>query len=381
MSFPFLLIGPLILAFSVAAENPRPVTADGFSVPSRPDLLEFPAAHGSHPEFSLEWWYLTGHLFAESGQRFGFQATFFRTTPGSDAAAAIAESTHPPTFGRAQFHLAHMALFDAQTGEFFHQERLNRDGWAARAKVGHLDVHNGNWFLRMTDPATESMSLRGGIEPSVVFQLDLRPLKPLVRFGDQGLSRKGDLPTSRSYYLTFPRLAVSGELRLPTGSFPVTGEAWMDHEITSGQLTPEQTGWDWVSIQLAKNEEIMAFRLRRADGSVDPASYLAHIDASGSVRDFYGDAFRWEDLSWWTSPQTGARYPVSFRLHLPEDLDGPEFLDFRPLANHQELVTRKGGPVYWEGAGDVIEDGPVVGRAFLEMTGYLAPVGGALVGR
>eukprot|EP01035_Chromulina_nebulosa_P052178 gene52178-71138_t len=118
------------LAAALCAQVPL-TTADGFAVPQAGKAFSFPRDHGSHPEFKLEWWYVTGHLYAEgaAGRRFGFQATFFRQ-------AAPDKST--------QLHLAHMAIVDVATGKFLHQERLNRAGWDASAATATLDVRQGN---------------------------------------------------------------------------------------------------------------------------------------------------------------------------------------------------------------------------------------------
>ncbi|MFN8006321.1 MAG: lipocalin-like domain-containing protein, partial [Terriglobia bacterium] len=40
--------------------------------------LRFPQDHASHPEYKLEWWYYTGNLQTMTGERFGYQLTFFR---------------------------------------------------------------------------------------------------------------------------------------------------------------------------------------------------------------------------------------------------------------------------------------------------------------
>ena len=40
--------------------------------------FDFPRDYGSHPDFKIEWWYVTGHLKSEDDRRFGYQATFFR---------------------------------------------------------------------------------------------------------------------------------------------------------------------------------------------------------------------------------------------------------------------------------------------------------------
>src|SRR5580704_13082870 len=50
----------------------------GFAQVLEPRVFEFPRDHGPHPEYRQEWWYVTGNLDSASGERFGFELTFFR---------------------------------------------------------------------------------------------------------------------------------------------------------------------------------------------------------------------------------------------------------------------------------------------------------------
>ncbi|TVR51626.1 MAG: carotenoid 1,2-hydratase [Puniceicoccaceae bacterium] len=349
--------------------------AGGFAVPEPGRELPHPQRHGSHPDFRIEWWYVTGHLEDEAGARFGFQATFFRRAaapPGLGGDGADG-------FGRSQLFLAHMAWLEVETGRFHHQERLNRDGWDAHARVGRLDVANGNWRLRMVDETEEAMELVGGVRDVVSFRLRLVPRKPLVRFGRDGVSRKSADLSAASYYLSFTRLEVSGEMIQEDGAArPVRGQAWMDHEISSSQLDEGQVGWDWVSMQLEDGREVMAYRLRREEGTDDPFSTLAWVDREGRVEQVKADGFRWMPLREWRSPKTGGRYPVQFALEGKDPETGlSRRLEFRPLADAQELTGGAGGIDYWEGAGDVLdEDGRVIGRGFAELTGYTGSIAG-----
>ena len=329
-------------------------TTDGFAVPQPGHVFSFPRDHGSHPEFKLEWWYLTGHLFADGGRRFGYQATFFRS-------AAPDKST--------QLYLAHMAVTDVVTGRFYHQERLNREGWDAHAATETLAVHNGPWSLRMTDTVNERMELTGGVRAEAGFRLTLAPTKPLVVFGENSISRKGAAPTAASYYLTFTRLRTEGTLTLGAETLRVTGETWMDHEISSSQLGENQVGWDWLGVHFKDGRELMFYRMRLRDGSSDPASSLTWVDAAGRTQK---SGFKWEVLDRWTSPATGAVYPSRVRLTTTDPATGkPVALTLVPLAKDQELTGNLGGIPYWEGACHVFDTaGRKLGSAYLELTGY-----------
>jgi predicted secreted hydrolase len=358
------------------------LTSEGLAVPRPGARFVFPRDHGSHPEFGIEWWYLTGHLESAQGRRWGYQATFFRrAAPRTSPEAAVATSA---SFGTGQVYLAHMALLEVATGRFVHQERLNREGWDAGASTNQLEVRNGNWWLRQEDAASADagpvLRLSGGIRAEAAFGLTLVPAKPLVVFGTNGVSRKAAEPTAASHYLTFTRLKTTGELVQDGLRHEVTGETWMDHEFSSSQLGAGQVGWDWACLQLADGREVMAYRMRRTDGSTDPFSTLAWIDREGNVQQVGAEQFRWEAVGTWRSPGTGAEYPAGVRLTTRDPGTGREVV-FRvePLVANQELTGAIGGIPYWEGACRVRdEDGREVGRAFLEMTGYAATMQGKL---
>ena len=160
---------------------------------------------------------------------------------------------------------------------------------------------------------------------------------------------------------------------------PVEGEVWMDHEISSSQLTGEQSGWDWAGIQFADGREIMVYRLRRKDGTTDPASALAWVDAAGKTIYYGAQEFRWESSGKWRSPRSGAEYPLPVRLSVPDPESGQMAewtLD--PLALDQELDGAVSGVPYWEGACRVLKNGTPVGSAYVELTGYAGTLGRAL---
>jgi predicted secreted hydrolase len=194
------LVGSLLsgwLPVAAAEFTPPLSTPDGFAVPQPGQRFEFPRDHGSHPDFKIEWWYVTGHLFGEADQRFGFQATFFRrAAPRSkDGEESSAGSD---SFDHGELHLAHMALLDVRGGRFVHEERLNRRGWDAGAATNTLAVWNGNWSLRLGTNDTGSMMLHGSVRGTAAFALTLTPSKPLVVFGEKRVSRKAAEPTAAS---------------------------------------------------------------------------------------------------------------------------------------------------------------------------------------
>lgn len=377
------LVNLILLALLATAFTPASVEADsgvprynaeGFPVPQPGTELKFPGAHGSHPDYRIEWWYLTGHLDVDEQPAYGFQATFFRfrNQPRDP------ENPDHSSFGRNTIHLGHMAITDIRRDSFHHAERLRRDGWDAWARPGGLDVRNGNWTLQMTDEQSEQMSLRFTVPGPLLANLELNPVKPLVVFGEDGTSRKGKDPAARSYYMSFTRLAVNGKVQVGDSLESVSGLAWMDHEVASQQLGDDLAGWDWTAIQLEDGREVKAYILRREDGSPDPWSRLIWIDENNQVTEIDTNNFEWETVRWWQSPHSEASYPIELKIHTTDPKTG-ESISFHliPVRDDQEMRLDGSVSNYWEGACEVFdENGRYLGRAYLELVGYAGEVSG-----
>ena len=320
---------------------------------------EFPRDHFDHPEYRTEWWYYTGNLRAADGHRFGFELTFFRQ--------GITRDADRSTWRIHDLYMAHLALSDLTGHRFYHVERINRAGpdiAGIDQKTGR--IWNGNWQVQI---AEAGQRLRG-LDEKFDLSLNLTPAKPPVIQGRDGISRKGAGAGHASHYISFTRLTTSGEVRLNGTGYPVQGTSWMDHEFFSGSMDPSESGWDWVSLQLDDQSEVMLYRLRHKDGTIDPFSSGTYVDSQGkctylSLADFTmmpaGET--------WTSPQTKGVYPI--RWHLTIAKLGIEASVTTPLASQE--MTGAFGPSYWEGAIDVQgrrAGNELRGSGYLEMTGY-----------
>ena len=185
-----------------------------------------------------------------------------------------------------------------------------------------------------------------------------------------GISQKGTEAGRASHYVSLPRLAVTGELLFQGARRQVTGTAWMDHEWFTHELGDDQVGWDWFSIQLDNQTELMLFQLRRKDGSIDPHSAGTYIDREGRARHLKRGEFSLTPARFWRSPRTKASYPVRWKIQVPS-LEIA--LEATAALNAQELPPDgQAGLAYWEGA--VAYSGSATGAGYLEMTGYDKPV-------
>jgi len=352
-----VLAGLLAASMTQSAEWPP-------ALPGRPIVL--PADHASHPDYRIEWWYYTGNLDEAGGGRFGYQLTFFRV--GVDRAPA-----NRSLWTVRDLFMAHLAVTDVGGRRYEFTDRLNRagPGWAGAATDTYR-VWNEDWQAALEPGGVHRLRAR-----AAGFGVDLRLTedRPPVLHGDRGYSRKGASPGNASYYYSLTRMPTRGTIEVGGRAVDVTGESWMDHEFGSSLLESGQTGWDWFSIQLADGRDLMIFQLRRADGAIDPHSSGTLVEPGGrTIPITIESRFRLEPGRIWTSPASGARYPVEWAVRLPAlDVD----LSVAAALDDQELNTeRSTGVTYWEGAIDVTGRAAgrlVTGRGYLEMTGYAGP--------
>lgn len=349
------------LAVILAALMPLKATQPSYRQAAPGHRFVFPRDHFEHPEFRTEWWYYTGNVQDQRGRRFGFELVFFRQ------AQRRAPSDNRSAWRIDDLYLAHLALTDIDGKRFFPHRRLSRAGpGIAGASFEKSRIWNGNWSSRW-DGVRQTLDATAD---EFRFHLELNPLKPVVIHGIDGVSAKAQGPGRASHYVSFPRLAVAGSIELDGNSLTVTGTAWMDHEWFTHQLDPGQVGWDWFSVQLDGQRELMVFQLRLKDGSIDKYSAGTYVDAAGKAHHLTSRDFRLEPGRLWTSPKTNARYPVTWRILAPSYGIA---LDCSAAMDNQELLTEDSSGInYWEGA--VRYSGSANGTGYLEMTGYDKPV-------
>ncbi len=317
----------------------------------------FPRDHFEHPDFRTEWWYYTGNVHDSAGKRFGFELVFFRQGERCAETGAAKISA----WSVDDLYLGHLALTDIDGHQFYYTERLNRAGpGIAGASFEQRRIWNGNWSAAW-DGERQKLS---ALADDFSFTLSFDPAKPLVIHGENGVSQKSEGAGRASYYVSFPRLTVAGKITLHGADHAVSGTAWMDHEWFTHQLEPNQTGWDWFSVQLENNTELMLFELRRKDGSIDPYSSGTFVDAAGRAHHLTARDFSLQRAGDWKSGQTGARYPVRWQIRIPSLNIA---LECKAALDSQERKARQ-GPSYWEGA--VSYSGSSKGVGYLEMTGY-----------
>jgi predicted secreted hydrolase len=341
--FCLLLFAPPALAQGFAGMGS---SAEGFALPERGTVLAFPRDHGAHPEFRIEWWYLTATLRGADGRDYGIQWTLFRSALAPEMRAG---------WSSPQIWMGHAGLTTPE--RHFSAERLARDGIGqAGVRAAPFLAHIDDWQMA-GEPGRGIEALRlnaRGLD--FAYDLALEAEGPLVLHGEGGFSVKSR-DGHASYYYSQPTYRVSGTLALPGGPVAVTGQGWLDREWSSQPLSEGQTGWDWFSLVFEDGARMMAFRLRDEGGDFTSGTW---IGADGSAEAIPDGRLRLTPLE--SAEAAGRDIPVRWRLALPE-----RGLDITVRALNSQSWMALSVP-YWEGPVQI--EGSHRGRGYLEMTGY-----------
>jgi predicted secreted hydrolase len=331
--------------------------ASGFARVDRAREFVFPDDAGPHPQFQTEWWYYTGNLTDESGRHFGFQLTFFRRALSPDGNKRLSK------WATNQVYFAHFAVSDVKNRAFYPSERWSRGVIGLAGAEGNpYRVWVEGWSATAEG---KSVRLRAKND-SAEIDLILTPKKPTILHGDNGLSKKSAEPGNASYYYSETRLHTKGTITVKGDTFVVAGFSWLDREWSTSALSKEQAGWDWFSLQLSDNREVMLYQIRLKNGGIDPYSSGSLIESDGTVRHLGVDDFSIKVLDTWKSPNSGAIYPSKWRIKIPRyNID----LTVTPHQSNQELSLTF---TYWEGAVKV-EGEDIFGNGYVELTGYANP--------
>lgn len=321
----------------------------------------FPADHGAHPSYKTEWWYFTGNLQGAEDRRYGYQLTLFRV--------GLAKSEKNSSSWSTDFlMMGHFALSDLQAQDFHSFERISRPSLGL-AGVEGTEVWLEDWTVqRKEDSKLWHLKAQAHTEEGkpVAMEFELSDLKAPVLQGDGGYSRKGPLPQHASYYVSQTRLKTTGTVRIGERLDSITGLSWFDHEWSSEAMAEGLVGWDWFSLQLDEQSELMIYLLRYADGRLEGASSGVMIHPDNTKTKLTIEDMKVRATATHLSPK-GVEYPSAWQIEIPKlELK----LSVVPNLADQEMESRV---PYWEGSVRVEgtkKERAVTGQGFVELTGY-----------
>ncbi len=318
--------------------------ADGFATPQPEPTFSFPADHGAHPDYRIEWWYLTANLQGPDGTPYGLQWTLFRTA----LAPGEAEGWQSP-----QIWFAHAAV--TTPDQHLATERFARGGIGqAGVQTDPFRAWIDEWALEGPDFDTMTLTASG---PDFAYSMALKAEGPLIFHGAGGYSVKS-AEGQASYYYSQPFFQIEGVLELPSGPVPVSGSAWLDREWSSQPLSDAQSGWDWFSLSFDSGSKLMGFQLRQTDGTEYTSA--TWITPDGETTAYADGSFDAEPLA--ITQVADRDIPTRWRVTLPEQQVDVTVSALNPNAWMGLTIS------YWEGP--VTIEGTHRGQGYLEMTGY-----------
>ncbi|MBA2340599.1 MAG: hypothetical protein H0V88_09400 [Pyrinomonadaceae bacterium] len=326
--------------------------------------VELPRDLYAHKNAQTEWWYYTGHMQTAAGRRFGVELVFFKRRTDLDRFGVV-----PLRLIANPIYFAHFALTDESRHAFRYAHRKSANSPfdpQAIASSKRYYLRLGDWTVR---EAHGLHLLRASLGRDLIFEAALKPAKPLVLNGENGVSFKDHNEASR--YFSFTRMEAEGDITWHGATEHFTGSAWMDREFGTWTATKNQKGWDWFSIQFENNSELMVYHIRDSEGRPSKFSSGSFVDAEGNRTHLHREDFEVEPTDYWRSSQTSATYPSGWRVRVAR-----LSIDVRvtPIIKDQELDTRGTTMiVYWEGACEVEGrhgDAEINGRAYVELVGY-----------
>jgi predicted secreted hydrolase len=326
-------------------------TADGFAAVVPGKRFAFPADHGPHPEFRIEWWYVTANLQDSRGAAYGAQWTLFRQAARPGAALE--------GWANQQLWMGHAAVTRADThraSETFARGGIGQAGVEATPFQAFIDA----WQMRGLDAFDDGRIAPLELKASAAdfgYALRLDADRPLVLQGDAGYSRKSERGQA-SYYYSQPFFKAAGSVTIDDKPIDVTGQAWMDREWSSQPLASDQTGWDWFSLHLNSGEKLMLYRLRERNGQSNLfGNFIApegrSVEIAAADNSITPTALT--DIE-------GRKVPTAWRVVIPAH---GLAIETTPLNARSWMGTSF---AYWEGP--ITFAGSHSGVGYLELTGY-----------
>ena len=324
---------------------------DGYARVVRGRTFSFPADHGPHPEFRIEWWYVTANLRDAAGQAYGAQWTLFRQ--------ALQPDTALEGWATQQAWMAHAAVTRADTHRT--TETLARGGVGqAGVEAAPVQAWIDAWQMRALDGFDANNVAPLQLAASSIdfsYSLKLTADRPLVLQGDGGFSKKSEREQA-SYYYSQPFFKVAGDLAIDDKPVTVTGLAWMDREWSSQPLAKDQSGWDWFALHFDGGEKLMLYRMRQSDEQHYASGNW--ISPEGKATPLATSEITMTPKA--TTEIAGRNIPTAWHVAIPRFNLA---IDCTPLNPRSWMGTSF---AYWEGP--ISFAGSHRGVGYLELTGY-----------
>lgn len=305
-----------------------------------PPQVTFPGDEGAHADALVEWWYLNARLQDSEGKEYTAMVSYF--TPAMRV----------------------MSISDLETNTFYQDAPKISDLLFTTKSYaeGAFDIRWGEtdrWYRTDSDSPSYRLKSKG---ENISLDLGIVSEKAPLMVGGDGLI---EWTKGSTYYYSLTRLQVEGQIEFAGKVVAVEGTGWMDHQWMEEAL---QIGWDWFSIQLDNDTDIICWQIFTDDGLIQTHDMTIMFSDESIYHTVDLDI---EMVSSWTSPETDEVYGIAWRITEAEyDLD----LEVTSQYSEQEILMFIDQPImawqFWEGGVTVsgkMAGGDISGIGYAEL--------------
>lgn len=324
--------------------------------------VTFPRDGGAHfnnipYDFSklMEWWYFNGYLKTDEGKELSYDVAFF------NPAVKFGRLVRRPTLHIQIADLQEKISLGTSKTYFINSGKVSTEKMDISLDKDYLlqeIQQNGKTVYLLRAEGNEN-------NHHLKVDLTLEPLDQPFLIAGNGLM---DMPNNtNSYYYSIPHFKTTGTIQVDEKIHHINnapGDSWFDHQW--GDFDVLKNGWEWFSVRL-NNGIVANIFLNIEYSNHNVLMGLASIILPDGKQYFIpSHDFIVNRYYYWTDPQTGIHYPMSFDFKFPQ-------LDLEMISDAAFPEQQRNG--YWEGychAKGIYKNQAAAGFAYMELV-YAPP--------
>lgn len=322
-------------------------------MPQKFKPIKFPLDESAHNDI-VEWWYFNGRLKDKQGNEYSFMDCLFRVD--------VKRVNIPFLISPFKIsYFSHSLISDLKTKKFKHRI-------SPFSIVSDDSFSKPNLYINYINPTVKKSYINCVIEKTADKNYHLKnedidlnlvsTKKPLLEGGKGFFS----FLSKSTYYYSLTNLKTIGRIKVNHKWLEVSGKSWMDHQWADARYSKDK--WDWFSIQLDNNTELVCFAL----DVKGKRFYSIDILYPNNKQEHFKNVEIIPSHKVWKSPKSQAVYPLAWEINIPEKKIS---LNLVTKIKNQEMLF--GSINYWEGPLAVtgnFGNKKVVGNGFMELVGY-----------
>jgi predicted secreted hydrolase len=316
--------------------------------------IKFPEDELAHKHI-IEWWYFNGHLKDAHNNEYSFMDCLFKVDIKKAKIPFLSKVPLKTSY------FSHSIVSDLKNKSFDHRitpfSIISDDSFSKQ--LLYVNYINPTIKDNYTNCVIEKTNKSVYHLKNEDIDLKLTSIKKPLLEGGKGFL---DIGSRTTYYYSLTNLKTEGRIKIKNKWINVTGKSWMDHQWAN--VSYSKNKWDWFSIQLENNTEIVCFMYD--DGKTK--TYLADISYPDNKQEHLEEVEIIPLEKYWKSPKSKAVYPLAWRIKIPE-----KKIDLTLTARIENQEMLFGSMNYWEGplrVEGLFNGKKVKGISFAELVGY-----------